>query len=116
MAENLNTEDKNFEEVARFDIYEIYIQTDYYLRFRKDCENIFKTCNKDIQTVRPLSGQNQSEDFRITKKRCDTDVHKAILYLNDRTGIPHGYRLDDKNPEFCPAPTNWTSLRVSIVS
>ena len=100
MDKNDKTEDINFEEVARFGIYEIYIQTDYYLRFRKDCENIFKTCNKDIQTVRPLSGQNQIGDFRITKKRCDTEIHKAILFLNDRTGIPHDYRLDDKNPAY----------------
>ena len=100
MDKNDKAEDKNFEEVARFGIYEIYIQTDYYLRFRKDCENIFKTCNKDIQTVKPLPGQDQSNDFLLTKKRCDTELHKAILYLNDRTGIPHGYRLDDKNPEY----------------
>ena len=100
MDTNDKTEDINFEEVARFDIYEIYIQTDYYLGFRTDCENIFKTCNKEIQTVKPLPGQDQSNDFLLTKKRCDTELHKAILYLNDRTGIPHGYRLDDKNPEY----------------
>ena len=100
MDKNDKTEDINFEEVARFGIYEIYIQTDYYLRFRKDCENIFKTCNKDIQTVKPLPGQDQSNDFLLTKKRCDTELHKAILYLNDRTGIPHGHRFDDKNPEY----------------
>ena len=100
MDKNDKAEDINFEEVARFGIYEIYIQTDYYLRFRKDCDNIFKTCNKDIQTVKPLPGQDQSNDFLLTKKRCDTEIRKAILYLNDRTGIPHGYRLDDKNPEY----------------
>ncbi len=100
MDKNDKAEDKNFEEVARFGIYEIYIQTDYYLRFRKDCENIFKTCNKDIQTVKPLPGQDQSNDFLLTKKRCDTEIRKAILYLNDRTGIPHGHRFDDKNPEY----------------
>ena len=100
MDTNDKTEDINFEEVARFGIYEIYIQTDYYLGFRTDCENIFKTCNKEIQTARPLSGQDQSNDFLLTKKRCDTEIHKAILFLNDRTGIPHDYRLDDKNPEY----------------
>jgi hypothetical protein len=100
MDKNDKAEDKNFEEVARFGIYEIYIQTDYYLGFRTDCENIFKTCNKEIQSERPLSGQNQSKDFLMTKDRCDTEIRKAILYLNDRTGIPHGYRLDDKNPEY----------------
>ena len=100
MDKNDKTEDINFEEVARFDIYEAYIQTDYYLGFRTDCENIFKTCNKEIQTVKPLPGQDQSNDFLLTKKRCDTEIHKAILFLNDRTGIPHGYRLDDKNPEY----------------
>ena len=100
MDKNDKAEDKNFEEVARFGIYEIYIQTDYYLRFRKDCENIFETCNKEIQTARPLAGQAQSEDFLLTKKRCDTEIRKAILYLNDRTGIPHGHRFDDKNPEY----------------
>ena len=100
MDKNDKAEDKNFEEVARFDIYEIYIQTDYYLGFRTDCENIFKTCNKDIQTVKPLPGQDQSNDFLLTKKRCDTEIRKAILYLNDRTGIPHGHRFDDKNPEY----------------
>ena len=100
MDKNDKAEDKNFEEVARFGIYEIYIQTDYYLRFRKDCENIFKTCNKDIQTVKPLPGQDQSNDFLLTKKRCDTEIHKAILFLNDRTGIPHGYRLDDECQEY----------------
>jgi len=100
MDKNDKAEDKNFEEVARFGIYEIYIQTDYYLRFRKDCENIFETCNKEIQTARPLAGQDQSEDFLLTKKRCDTEIRKAILYLNDRTGIPHGHRFDDKNPEY----------------
>ena len=73
MDKNDKAEDKNFEEVARFGIYEIYIQTDYYLRFRKDCENIFKTCNKDIQTVKPLPGQEQSNDFLRTKKRCDIE-------------------------------------------
>ena len=100
MDKNDKAEDKNFEEVARFDIYEIYIQTDYYLRFRKDCENIFETCNKEIQTARPLAGQDQSEDFLITNKRCNTEIRKAILFLNDRTGIPHGYRLDDENQEY----------------
>ena len=100
MDKNDKSEDKNFEEVARFDIYEIYIQTDYYLGFRTDCENIFKTCNKEIQTVKPLPGQDQSNDFLLTKKRCGTEIHKAILFLNDCTGIPHGYRLDDKNPEY----------------
>ena len=100
MDKNDKTEDINFEEVARFGIYEIYIQTDYYLGFRVACENIFKTCNKDIQTVRPLSGQNQIEDFRINKKRCNTEIRKAILFLNDRTGIPHNYLLDDENPEY----------------
>ena len=100
MDKNDKAEDKNFEEVARFDIYEAYIQTDYYLRFRKDCENIFETCNKEIQTARPLAGQDQSEDFLITKDRCDTELHKAILFLNDRTGIPHGYQLDDANQEY----------------
>jgi len=100
MDTNDKTEDINFEEVARFGIYEAYIQTDYYLGFRTDCENIFKTCNKEIQTVKPLPGQDQSNDFLLTKKRCDTEIHKAILFLNDRTGIPHGHRLDDKNPEY----------------
>ena len=100
MDKNDKAEDKNFEEVARFGIYEIYIQTDYYLRFRKDCENIFETCNKEIQTARPLAGQDQSEDFLLTKKRCDTEIRKAILYLNDRTGIPHSYLLDDENQKY----------------
>jgi len=100
MDKNDKTEDINFEEVARFGIYEIYIQTDYYLGFRVACENIFKTCNKDIQTVRPLSGQNQIEDFRINKKRCNTEIRKAILFLNDRTGIPHDYYLNDENQEY----------------
>ena len=38
MDTNDKTEDINFEEVARFGIYEIYIQTDYYLRFREACK------------------------------------------------------------------------------
>ena len=100
MDKNDKAEDKNFEEVARFGIYEAYIQTDYYLGFRVACENIFETRNKEIQTARPLAGQDQSEDFLLTKKRCDTEIHKAILFLNDRTGIPHDYRLDDKNPAY----------------
>jgi len=100
MDKNDKTEDINFEEIARFGIYEIYIQTDYYLGFRVACENIFETCNKEIQSEKPLPGQDQSNDFLLTKKRCDTEIHKAILFLNDRTGIPHGYRLDDKNPEY----------------
>ena len=100
MDTNDKTEDINFEEVARFGIYEAYIQTDYYLGFRVACENIFETSNKEMQTVKPLPGQDQSNDFLLTKKRCDTEIHKAILFLNDRTGIPHGYRLDDKNPEY----------------
>ena len=50
MAENDKTEDINFEEVARFDIYEAYILSDYYLGFRDACENIFETCNKEIQS------------------------------------------------------------------
>ena len=58
MDKNDKAEDKNFEEVARFGIYEAYIQTDYYLGFRVACENIFETCNKEIQSERPLSGQN----------------------------------------------------------
>ena len=94
------TEDINFEEVARFSIYEAYILSDYYHGFRVACENIFETCNKEIQTVKPLPGQEQSNDFLLTKKRCDTEIRKAILYLNDRTGIPHGHRFDDKNPEY----------------
>ena len=100
MDKNDKTEDINFEEVARFSIYEAYILSDYYLGFREACENIFETRNKEIQTARPLSGQDQSNDFLLTKKRCDTEIHKAILFLNDRTGIPHGYRLDDKNPAY----------------
>ena len=100
MDKNDKTEDINFEEVARFGIYEAYIQTDYYFGFRTGCENIFKTSNKEIQTVKPLPGQDQSNDFLLTKKRCDTEIRKAILFLNDRTGIPHDYRLDDKNPEY----------------
>ena len=67
MDKNDKTEDINFEEVARFGIYEAYILSDYYLGFRTDCENIFKTCNKDIQTVKPLPGQDQSNDFLLTK-------------------------------------------------
>ena len=100
MDKNDKTEDINFEEVARFDIYQSYILSDHYHGFRVSCENIFETCNKEIQSERPLSGQNQSEDFLLTKKRCDTEIHKAILFLNDRTGIPHGHRFDDKNPEY----------------
>ena len=38
MDKNDKTEDINFEEVARFGIYEAYIQTDYYLGFR-DADN-----------------------------------------------------------------------------
>ena len=100
MDKNDKTEDKNFEEVARFGIYEAYMQTDYYLGFREACVNILETCNKEIQTARPLAGQDQSEDFLITKDRCDTALHKAILLLNDRTGIPHSYLLDDENQKY----------------
>jgi hypothetical protein len=100
MDENDKTEDINFEEVARFGIYEAYIQTDYYLGFRVACENIFETRNKEIQRARQLGKKDRGKDFLITKDRCDTELHKAILYLNDRTGIPHDYRLDDKNPEY----------------
>ena len=100
MDTNDKTEDINFEEVARFDIYQSYILSDHYHGFRVSCENIFETCNKEIQSERPLSGQNQSKDFLMTKDRCDTELHKAILYLNDRTGIPHSYLLDDENQEY----------------
>ena len=100
MDKNDKTEDINFEEIARFGIYEAYILSDYYLGFRVACENIFETSNKEIRSERPLSGQNQSEDFLTTQDRCDTELHKAILLLNDRTGIPHGYRLDDEIQEY----------------
>ena len=100
MDKNDKTEDINFEEVARFDIYQSYILSDHYHGFRVSCENIFETCNKEIQSKRPLTGQNQSKDFLITKDRCDAERHKAILYLNDRTGIPHDYYLNDENQEY----------------
>ena len=100
MDTNDKTEDINFEEVARFGIYEAYILSDYYLGFREACVNIFETCNKEIQTARPLAGQDQSEDFLTTQDRCDTELRKAILFLNDRTGIPHDYYLNDENQEY----------------